>query len=378
MRILIVDDDITDLTAVSGLLRLWNYQVETASGAAEALEIIENGSNPPDIAIIDWLMPGMDGLELCRTIRNRGMERMHIILLTCKTSKEDLAMGLEAGANDYIPKPFDQVELKARVRAGERVARIERSLMESLSRLSKSNTALEMYAHVVSHDLKNPIASIMGLAELLSRRPSVSEDSRAREIIMNIASSSERMNLLVDTLLDMSERNMAVQASEAVDLNKLTAQVLDCLDAAIQEAGPEILIDPEMPPVRCPSMEIFRILQNLLANALKFRAPGRPLRISVSARLVNRVDDLRLPMTLKSRIRENQDVIITIADNGMGIPRDMHEKVFDFRQRVHGHIPGTGLGLAQVRALVASMDGLIWIDSEPERGTTVFFTVPKA
>src|SRR5229473_2205534 len=129
MRILIADDSIVSRHLLDATLRKWGYEVVLASDGNEAWEIMQ-GKNAPSLAILDWMMPEMTGVEVCRRVRQQAREPYtYILLLTSKNLKEELIEGMEAGADDYITKPFNQHELKVRLRAGTRIVELQAELM---------------------------------------------------------------------------------------------------------------------------------------------------------------------------------------------------------------------------------------------------------
>lgn len=157
MRILVADDDATNRRVLQLLLRKWNYDVLIASDGKEAWEILQK-PDAPRLALLDWMMPEMDGPEICRALRTaeqRPENNTYVLLLTTKTEKEDIVTGLEAGADDYIAKPFHSDELRSRIRAGVRIISLQEKLVaaaaaaryeathDSLTRLWNRGTALE-------------------------------------------------------------------------------------------------------------------------------------------------------------------------------------------------------------------------------------------
>jgi len=138
MRILIAEDDLVSRRLLEATLGKWGYQVVSASDGLQALDAVSKGSLP-ELAILDWMMPGMDGPDVCRSLRERpDGAGLYVILLTAKTAREDVVAGLEAGADDYITKPFDREELRARVRVGERVVELQRKLAERVRALEEA------------------------------------------------------------------------------------------------------------------------------------------------------------------------------------------------------------------------------------------------
>jgi DNA-binding response OmpR family regulator len=141
VRILIAEDDPVTRRILEASLGRLGWDVTTAEDGTSAWRILENldGQNPPELVLLDWMMPGMDGIEICRKLRSTpGFELVYIILLTSRSETEDLAMGLMAGANDYITKPFDPAELESRVRGGERMVKLQTSLSARIKQLEEA------------------------------------------------------------------------------------------------------------------------------------------------------------------------------------------------------------------------------------------------
>jgi CheY-like chemotaxis protein len=144
-KILVADDDRVTCRLLQARLSSWGFEVQVASDGQEAWRCLVEPDGPR-LAILDWMMPGIDGVELCRRLRARGSDPyVYVILLTAKVQSADLAAGFEAGADDYIPKPFQQVELRARLQAGERILGLQQSLADKVRELSM---ALEHVKHL--------------------------------------------------------------------------------------------------------------------------------------------------------------------------------------------------------------------------------------
>ena len=138
MKILIAEDDLTSRRILEAILAKWNYEVIATSDGLEAWQALQTENAPP-IAIIDWMMPGMDGVDFCRKIRQtQTLTSTYIILLTSKAQQEDVVAGIEAGANDYIRKPFEREELRARIRVGERVVELQTALADRVKMLEEA------------------------------------------------------------------------------------------------------------------------------------------------------------------------------------------------------------------------------------------------
>jgi len=138
MKILIAEDDLTSRRILEAILGKWDYEVIATSDGLEAWQALQTDA-PPPIAIIDWMMPGMDGVEFCRRLRQvQTITPTYVILLTSKKEQEDVVAGLDAGANDYIRKPFAREELRARIRVGERVVELQAALADRVKKLEEA------------------------------------------------------------------------------------------------------------------------------------------------------------------------------------------------------------------------------------------------
>ncbi len=197
MRILIAEDDFTSRTMLQAVLTKWGYEVtETPDGEA-ALATMQT-ANAPQLAILDWMMPGMDGLSLCRKLREQERsEPLYLILLTSKDEQDDIVQGLEAGADDYISKPFDNEELRARVNVGRRMVTLQNELRER----EKLQGVLEM-AGAVCHELNQPLQSVSGFSELLLMDMETSDPNC--EKLKNIKTGIERIGELTRKIMKIT------------------------------------------------------------------------------------------------------------------------------------------------------------------------------
>ncbi len=197
MKILIAEDELVSRKLLTKTLSQWGHEVSTACDGQEAWEMLQ--SEGMHFVITDWMMPRMDGIELCKQIRHQCEDQLvYIILLTAKNRKEDIVLGMEAGADDFISKPFDLNELLARVRAGERVLELETRLIEvtKLKGIQQTSVTLQ-------HEINNPLVGIMGNAELLMMALKKSSQGAS-------SSDTAKMIALADEIVQMSERISAV------------------------------------------------------------------------------------------------------------------------------------------------------------------------
>ena len=243
---------------------------------------------------------------------------------------------------------------------GER-KRAEQLLSARAAELERSNSELEQFAYVASHDLQEPLRMVASYAELLAERYQGKLDAKADKYIQYAVDGAKRMQRLVNDLLAISRIGRRDGRIQPTDMNRVAAGVLRVLGRAIEEAGAEVTVK-DLPQVPADEGQIAQVLQNLIGNALKFRKEGVPIRISVDA----------LP---------SQDGwTFRVADNGIGIEERHSDRIFQMFQRLHARdtYDGSGIGLTIAKKVVERHGGRIWFTSVPGDGTTFHFTLPQA
>jgi len=186
MKILIAEDNMTTRRILETILVKWNYDVISACDGNEAWEKLQE-KDPPKLIILDWMMPGINGVEICRRIRRPdAVEPMYIILLTARDEKNDIVEGLGAGADDYIAKPFDKEELRARIDVGRRVVELQTALLEK----EKLQVIFEMTG-AICHELSQPMQAISGNSELMLMN--IQKDNPLYQNVKTIKDQVDRM-----------------------------------------------------------------------------------------------------------------------------------------------------------------------------------------
>jgi PAS domain S-box-containing protein len=234
-------------------------------------------------------------------------------------------------------------------------ARLNRLLVE----LERSNKELELFAYVASHDLQEPLRMVSSYTQLLERRYSEHLDDDAREFIGYAVDGANRMQRLINDLLEFSRVSTRGKPLERTDVDEVLENVRANLRLAIQDAGAHVTSDA-MPVVAADAGQLGQLFQNLVGNGIKFRNGGSP-EVHVSA------------------TEREQDWEFAVRDNGIGIEPQYFDRIFVIFQRLHtkGDYPGTGIGLALCKRIVERHGGKIWVESTPGRGSTFHFTLPK-
>lgn len=227
-----------------------------------------------------------------------------------------------------------------------------------LEKYITSNTELEKFAYIASHDLREPVRSIVGFTQLLQKRNEQSLDAESKEFLSNIIESAQRMNSLIHGLLDYSRVSTGGKRFQFTDLNDTLQKMKADINTAIEESGAEILIE-KLPTVFCDDLQIRQLFQNLISNAIKFRSKEHPPVVRISAE------------------RKDNVVLFKVQDNGIGIDMRFKDKVFEIFNRLHSSVnyQGSGIGLAVCKKIVERHGGEVWLESMPNRGTTFYFTI---
>ncbi len=237
----------------------------------------------------------------------------------------------------------------------------EVALQARSSELINSNSELEQFAYVASHDLQEPLRKIGSFCQLLSRRYAGQLDADADVYIGYVVDGVLRMQQLIDDLLAFARLGQSGSEVAEVDCQRVVKRALDNLATAIEQSHAVVTVDPALPTVIGESARVLQLFQNLIANSLKFSG-GKPPLIAVGV------------------LRHDAEWVFSVADNGIGIDPQYADRVFSVFQRLHTReeYPGTGIGLAICKKIVEQMGGRIWFTSEPGEGTTFFWTVPHA
>lgn len=236
----------------------------------------------------------------------------------------------------------------------------EKNLLCITRELARSNAELQQFARVASHDLQEPLRVIQGYVELLCRRYQGRLDAKADKFIGQIEDATQRMGQLIEGVLAHS-RIRGCQGSQCItDCNGVVNDAIQNLEISIRETGAEIHYE-QLPTVAADRLELLQLFQNLISNAIKYRASEIPV-IQISAE------------------ETESHWLFAVKDNGIGIETRYCDQIFDMFKRLHGKTDycGTGIGLAICKKIAESHGGKIWVESEPEKGSTFFFTLPKS
>ncbi|WP_410509125.1 PAS domain S-box protein [Methanosarcina hadiensis] len=234
----------------------------------------------------------------------------------------------------------------------------ERMLELKLEELARSNAELEQFAYVASHDLQEPLRMVVSYLQLLQRKYQGELDSKADKYIYFAVDGASRMQVLINDLLEFSRVTTKAREFEPADCRLILGQVLSDLEISIKESGTSISYGP-LPVIMADSTQLAQVFQNLINNAIKFRSKEDP-QIRISAE------------------KKADHWLFSVQDNGIGIDPKYSERIFEVFKRLHKReeYPGTGIGLSICKKIIERHGGHIWVESEPGRGSTFYFTLP--
>ncbi len=362
-KILVVDDERLNQRILAAILRPEGYEVIEADSAEKALEFYAQCN--PDLVLMDVLLPGINGFAACRELRRLyGENAAPVIFITAKSDSDDVVEGLAAGGIDYLPKPIRPKEAVARIRTHLQIRGLLAEQRLLVDQLSKANTAKNRFLGMAAHDLRNPLASIRGLAEFLRDGVVGPLTPDQIDLVKTIHSASQEMLLLVDELLDVAaiEAGELKLAPEATDLAELVAKQVYLANIEATKKQTRIAILPRERPAlrRLDPNKMRQVVDNLLSNAVKYSPPGSSITVEVAS--------------------ANGSLVFSVQDQGPGIPDSERDRLFkDFGRtsvRPTGGEKSTGLGLAICRKIVEAHHGTITAENLPGRGCIFRVNLP--
>ncbi len=355
-QILVVDDN-ADLRRYIASLLVPYYEVVTANDGREALDMIR--VRAPDLVLSDVMMPRLTGVELVREMRAApATVVVPVILLSARAGEGSTIEGLDAGADDYLTKPFTAQELLARVRSHVHLAQARRKLVADLE---TANRELDSFSYSVAHDLRGPLRSIDGFSALLLEEDALGLTEEGRRRLDIVRGAAQRMSRLIDDLLHLARINRGEPQRVVFDLSSLVVTVASSLQEGAHGRSVELSVEPGVQVEADPHL-LQIVLENLLGNAWKFTARRAQARVEFGS------------------LELNGQCCYFVRDNGAGFDMNYAAKLFGVFQRLHpdAEFQGTGIGLATVKRIVARHGGRVWGEGKPGHGATFYFTLEAA
>jgi signal transduction histidine kinase len=368
--LLVVDDDEGNRDVLSRRLEKQGYTVATAENGRQALEMLE--ANPYDLVLLDIMMPEVDGYEVLRSLKaDERLRHVPVIMISALNEMESVARCIEMGADDYLTKPFNRTLLKARLgaclekkRGRDREMDLFEQLQQNYKRLQDLEGLREDLTHMIVHDLRTPLTSVMAALQTFEVVGELNADQR--EVLDISVTGSSALLGMINSLLDVEKFE-----SGAMDLDYSLLSVEQLVASAVGQVyalaqAKNLTLDqelgPDLPWLNGDENKLQRVLVNLLGNAVKFTPAGGVITVQVGLS------------------ESSQCVEFCVQDTGEGIPPEAFERIFEkFGQvasRASGRAMSTGLGLTFCKLAVEAHGGQIGVESSLTEGSRFCFTIP--
>jgi two-component system, sensor histidine kinase and response regulator len=362
-EILIVDDISENIQVIASILQTQGVDISIATSGQQAIDSVTQ--DPPDLILLDISMPEMDGLEACQKIKEiEKAKNVPIIFLTALSENENIIAGFDAGAVDYITKPFNSKELIQRVKTHLAVKLSNDYIIKQNNQLKSLNKTKDRLFSIIAHDLKNPFNSIIGFTNLLRTNYDSFDEEKKFEYIEIINNSAKNGYQLLENLLTWSRSQLDNIKIEKTNFNLNEAIIEEIENLNSQALTKNIIIEfsPSSENIVFADMNsISLVIRNLISNAIKYSYANGEIIISVE--------------------KVDQFIECSIKDNGVGIESAKLENLFNFEDVVStngtNNETGTGLGLMLCNEFILKNNGNISVDSEPLKGSIFKFTLPK-
>ncbi len=394
--LLVIDDIPDNIKILLGFLGNAGFKVLAAKDGEQGLKLAEH--THPDVILLDIMMPGIDGFEVCRRLKaNDRTKEIPVIFMTALTDVFDKIKGFQVGAADYITKPVQQEEVLARVTVHLNLRKLQkqqeaqnRQLLYEISlrkevedalqhtnnvlaerteelqaqarHLEQRNLELDAFAHTVAHDLKNPLSGIIGVTELMKDaciQPSNPLISWKRQIHLLELAGHQILNIIDAILLLTGVSRQTTVEVEPLNMSSLLAEVVELQSFMIEEYHGNLKLPKRWPIVRGYAPWVKEVWINYLSNGLKYG--GKPPSLEFGADYISPAQEF---------------IRFWVRDNGPGLSEQMQTQLFTPFTRLQKRVEGHGLGLSIVKHIVEKLGGQVGVESVPGQGSLFYFTLP--
>ena len=361
MNILVADADASIREMLSHFLQKKGHSLTEVSDGKEAINTIVRQNI--QIALLDWELPVLNGIEVCRRLREKeDQPYVFIVLLTTGLDQSDLIESFDAGVDEYLEKPINLLELNARLKVGQRIINLEKSLRKNQEEMKEINESKNKFIGIVAHDLRNPVISIRGFSELLLKNPA-NLDEEQTEFLTIIHSTSRNMLALINDLLDISrmESGRLEIIQKPGSLKELAIERIRLHELQINQK--HIQFHANLNEIENISFDPHRITQaidNLISNAIKFSPTGTCIYVDLYP--------------------TESHAIFSVRDEGPGIPREEQSLLFSEFHRLSirptAGETSTGLGLAITKKIMEAHGGRVEFESKEGEGSIFSLLLP--
>ncbi len=348
-KILIVDDVPENISVLFEFLINQGFEVSIAPDGEAALVVVEH--DPPDLILLDVMMPGIDGFETCRRLKmNPESKDIPVIFMTALSDTVDKVKGFQLGAVDYVTKPVQQDEVLGRVRAHVTIRNLQQ-------RLERQNAELQAFAHTVAHDLKNPVGVILTASQLLKRDYMAKHNDYPDSTLALVESSAKRMQEIIKGLLTLAGLSHQRPIYEPLPMQSIVDDTLFHLNTMVREKQATVTTEGELATAYGHPGWVGEVWYNYISNALKYG--GTPPKVVIGSE------------------RKGDRICFWVKDNGPGLSEGEIAQLFVPFTRLHtNRAEGHGLGLSIVQRIIGNLEGQTGVESTPGEGSRFWFSLP--
>ncbi len=349
--ILIVDDIPANLNILFDYLSLAGFKTLVAESGPDALGRAQHAQ--PDLILMDVMMPGMNGFETCRQLKNiESTKNIPIIFITALSDTASMVEGFDAGGVDYITKPFRHKEVLARINTHLTIRNLQIFLQIR-------NQDLGAFARTVAHDLQNPLNRVIGFAELLNEEHTIMSANELQEHFDTIIRAGHQMNQIINSLLLLADTRNQKIGRAPLDMADIVDSALRRLDDVIETHQTEIILPKTWPEVIGYAPWVEEVWANYLSNALKYGGQSPSLKLG-------------------SAPQPDGQIRFWVQDKGPGIAPENQDKLFnEFYRLTPSQAQGYGLGLSIVKRIIDRLGGKVGVESQIGEGSLFYFTLKK-
>ena len=358
--ILIVDDNKENIKVLGLALKEKEYNLTVAFSGPDALEILD--ATNIDLVLLDVMMPGMDGFEVCRRMKeNENTREIPVIFITALTETNSIVKGFEVGGVDYLTKPFKKRELFARVDTQLKIKNQKLKLEEQKQELESTIKSRDTLYSIIAHDIRSPLANIKSVLSAL-HNDMIDQDSFQQLVAMLQITTSETYDLLENLLLWTKSKITALKPSiKMVEAKELIEKTVMVLQPSAEKKGISLTTElSKAGSITADSNMISTAVRNLVSNAIKFTQAGGEIKVICST--------------------SSEETVIEVHDNGVGISEENIRKLLDAEEHftTYGtdHEKGSGLGSKLVLGFIRSHGGQLSIESKPGNGSVFRISIP--
>ncbi len=371
-KILVAEDDQHISRMLKDYLSAAGYDVSVVHRGHDAIDFVQK--TPPDLILLDVMMPGIDGFEVCRRLKAAPETAIiPIIMTTALADRDKRLQGISAGADDYLTKPIDPKDLMLRVGNAVRMKSLYNDLERSFSQLRDVENLRDNLMHLIVHDLRSPIQSILGYLDLVKK---TATDKQAR-YIGEAQESGRILERLISDLLTVHQLESGKIDIKCQDtrIGSIWSEAKPALSgiASMRKVEMVSFIPPDAFPIYADPNLVRRVVINLVDNALKFTPSGG--RVEISAREVHKSAGQQPEAST-----QNSWAVVSVQDTGPGIPPEYYTKIFEkfgtVQARQAGARSSTGLGLAFCKLAIEAHGGRIGVQSQVGVGSMFWFALP--